>query len=70
MRGSKVLRVDSKCPYDGTGKQSVDAVVLVFDVLLFDFETKPKKRRKALLVLMKDTSSTNSSRHICSLRPL
>ena len=43
MRKSKALRVDSKCPYDGTGRPSVDAVVLVFDVLLVDFETKPKK---------------------------
>ena len=46
MREGKVLRVDSKCPYDDTGKPSVDAVVLVFDVLLFDFETKPRKRKK------------------------
>ena len=66
MRESKVLRVDSKCPDDDRGRPSVDAAVLVFDVLLFDFETKPRKRRNALLVLTKDTSSANSSRHISS----
>jgi len=46
MLESKVLRVDSKCPYDDTGTPSVDAVVLAFDVLPVDFETKPKKREK------------------------
>ena len=54
--------MDSKCPYDDKGRPSVDAVVLVFDVLLFDFETKPRERRNALLVLKKDTSSANSIR--------
>lgn len=43
MREGKGLRVDSKCPYDdGTGRMPAGSVVLVFDALLDDFETKPK----------------------------
>ena len=49
MRESKVLHVDSKCPYDDMGRPTVDAVVLVFDVLLFDFETKPRKKKKRFI---------------------
>ena len=34
--------MDSIYPYDDTEKLLVDSVVLVFDVLLDDFGTKPK----------------------------
>ena len=44
MRESKVLRVDSKFPYDDMERMTVGAGVLVSDVLLADFETKPRKK--------------------------
>ena len=44
MRESKVLRADSKCPYDDTERPSAGAVFLAFDVLLVDFETKPRMK--------------------------